>query len=261
MIYDSHSHTEVSSDSEMLAADALAAAEKLGLGLVFTEHFDYDYKETPHYRDKDFRFDPKAYWTRYEALRGDKLRLGVEVGLTDTCDAANREFVGQAPFDQVIGSIHILDNLDLYFKDFYEGKTKAEAYGRYFEAMARLVRASDYIDVLGHIDYISRYAAYENTELQYSLFADAIDQVLQAVVQCDVVMELNTRRLGNTIALKELVPVYKRYAQLGGRYVTLGSDGHTPDAIGMNFKVAQEMADALGLKIVTFCQRKMEYCK
>ena len=43
MYFDSHIHTEFSADSEMKAAEALREAEKQGLGLVFTEHLDYDY--------------------------------------------------------------------------------------------------------------------------------------------------------------------------------------------------------------------------
>ena len=43
MIFDSHSHTAFSADSEMKAADAIAMAEKAGVGLVFTEHLDLDY--------------------------------------------------------------------------------------------------------------------------------------------------------------------------------------------------------------------------
>ena len=37
MLFDNHSHTEFSSDSDMKLAEAMAAAEKLGLGLVLTE--------------------------------------------------------------------------------------------------------------------------------------------------------------------------------------------------------------------------------
>ena len=53
MIFDSHSHTEFSGDSEMKGKDALKAAAKQGLGLVFTEHLDFDYPG-----DIDFTFDP-----------------------------------------------------------------------------------------------------------------------------------------------------------------------------------------------------------
>ena len=261
MIFDNHSHTVFSSDSEMEAEAALEAAARQGLGLVFTEHYDYDYINTKHYKKMEFRFDAAGYWEKYLPYRGDSLRLGVEIGLSETSGAANREFLQGAPFDLVIGSIHIIDMLDLYYPDFYEGKSKAEAFGRYLQVMADMLRANPYIDVLGHIDYICRYAAYEDKELVYGDFAELVDDVLQAALDCDVVMELNTRRLGDSGAVEALLPVYRRYRELGGRYITLGSDAHGAENIGMNFKVALDMADALDLQPVTFEARKMTYCR
>ena len=119
MIFDNHSHTVFSSDSEMEAEAALEAAARQGLGLVFTEHYDYDYINTKHYKKMEFRFDAAGYWEKYLPYRGDSLRLGVEIGLSETSGAANREFLQGAPFDLVIGSIHIIDMLDLYYPDFY----------------------------------------------------------------------------------------------------------------------------------------------
>ena len=77
MIFDSHIHTKFSADSEMPAADALARAKSLNLGLVFTEHFDYGLE----LNGKKFTFDPAAYMNEYKNLRGDNLRLGVEIGM------------------------------------------------------------------------------------------------------------------------------------------------------------------------------------
>ncbi len=260
MLFDNHSHTEFSSDSDMKLADAMAAAEKLGLGLVLTEHFDYDYLNSKHYKDMTFRFEPQEYWQQYEPYRGSKLQLGVEIGLSDTSKEANEAFLQGAPFDLVIGSIHMIDMLDLYYPDFYQGKTKADAYGRYLQTMADMLRENTYIDILGHIDYICRYTPYDNQNIVYAEMSEAVDEVLQAVLETGKVMELNTRRLGDKVAVEALLPIYRRYQELGGRYITLGSDAHTPENIGMNFKVALDMAEALGLRPVTFSQRRMEYC-
>jgi len=91
MIFDSHLHTEFSADSSMTAAEALDKAQSGGIGLVFTEHLDVGFPS-----DKPFGFDPAAYFAAYGNLRGDNLRLGVEVGITPTCRKANIEFI--APF-------------------------------------------------------------------------------------------------------------------------------------------------------------------
>ena len=255
MIFDSHSHTSFSADSDMTAEDALKAARARGLGIVFTEHLDVDFPG-----ELDFSFDPAAYWKQYEPLRGDNLHLGIEVGMQAGTAEASRAFVTRAPFDLVIGSVHLLRGIDIYEKECFEGREKDELYREYFRTMAEMIACHDFIDVLGHIDYIARTAPYKNPELSYGAFADEIDAVLRTAVAQGVVLELNTRRLGSRRALKELAPIYARYHELGGRYVTLGSDAHGADAIGANFAAAEDFARAMGLFIVTFFARKIEFC-
>jgi len=256
MLFDSHSHTEISADSEMTARAALAAAERAGVGLVFTEHLDWDFPG-----EDSFVFVPQAYWEQYHSLRSDHLRLGVEIGLEAGTEARSAAFVEQAPFDLVIGSIHLLNHQDLYYPETFAGCEQREVYAQYFTVMAEQVRRCDFINVLGHIDYICRYAPYDNPELQYSQYSELIDAVLRAVIETDKVLELNTRRLGSRLALKELVPVYARYHELGGRYVTLGSDAHVPEAIAANFAIAQDFTAQLGLHPVTFVARQMVACQ
>ena len=253
MIFDSHMHTKFSADSDMPAAAALAKAQSLNLGVVFTEHFDYGVAEG----DKNFSFDPAAYMSEYKNLRGEKVRLGVEVGLRKVAREVNENFLAQADFDLVIGSIHLVDDLDIYYPKFYAGKDKATAYGKYFAQMAEEAAVADY-DVLGHIDYICRAAPYANPELDYATFSAQIDAVLKIVVERGKVLELNTRRFKNSRAVEELVPVYKKYRELGGRFVTLGSDAHRASNVGSYFVRALEFIRELDLTPVTFCERKLE---
>lgn len=253
MIFDSHMHTKFSADSKMTADEAIAKAESLNLGVVFTEHFDYGLELD----GKDFAFDAADYMSEYKNFRGEKVRLGVEVGLRKFARAANKNFIAQADFDLVIGSIHLVDDLDIYYPEFFAGKDKATAYRKYFAQMAEEAAVADF-DVLGHIDYICRTAPYENPELDYETFAAEIDEVLKIVVERGKVLELNTRRFKNSRAVAGLVPVYKKYRELGGRFVTLGSDAHRVSAVGNFFARALELVRALDLTPVTFRERKLE---
>lgn len=255
MIFDSHMHTKYSADSEMSPHEAILRAERLNIGVVFTDHFDYDLPGAA-----DFTFDPDAYFEEYSALRSDRVRLGVEVGLRRSCRVINDAFIKRGLFDQVIGSIHLVDDYDIYYPEYYDGKDKATAYERYFDAMIEESAVADY-DVLGHIDYICRAAPYDDPELDYATFRDRIDRVLSTVIEREKVLELNTRRLGSRRALKELCPIYARYREMGGRYITLGSDAHKAEAIGAHFDRATEFARALGLTVVTFVERRLEICR
>jgi len=253
MIFDSHIHTKFSADSEMLAAQVLDKAASLNLGVVFTEHFDYGVEVD----GRKFEFNPAEYMSEYKNLRGDKVRLGVEVGLRKVARAVNEKFIAQADFDFIIGSIHLVDDLDIYYPEFYADKDKATAYRKYFEQMAQEIAIADF-DALGHIDYICRAAPYDNPEIDYATFSAQIDDVLKIVVEHGKVLELNTRRFDKVRAVEELIPVYKKYRELGGQFVTLGSDAHRVGAVGNYFERALNFIHELDLTPVTFCKRKLE---
>ena len=258
MLFDSHSHTVFSDDSEMPAEEALRAARAKGLGIVFTEHCDYDY---PAAGEETFLFDPEAYWAAYEPLRDAGLSLGVEMGMMESAREKNAVFIARVPFDFVLASIHFLRVKDLYHAEAYEGREKDEMYREYFSVMRAEIYAHPYIDALAHIDYIARNAPFENPEISYGTFAEEIDGVLRALVETETVIEINTRRLGTPRGIKELAPVYRRYRELGGRYVTIGSDAHVPTAVGAYFDRALALAHAFDLTVVTFRERKMQICE
>ena len=250
MLFDSHTHTKFSADSKMLATDAIARAESLNLGLVFTEHFDEEL-------EGNFKFNPAEYMNEYKNFRGNKVRLGVEVGMTKTAREINKNFVASADFDQVIGSIHMLDGEDIYHKEFFDGKDKFSVYTNYFNVLAQEAAVQDF-DVLGHIDYICRAATYSDTSIDYDTFKNEIDNVLKIVVEREKVLELNTRRLRHAEIFMELKPVYESYKNFGGRYVTIGSDAHRAEVIGDHFDEALTFVEEIGLSVVTFRERKLQ---
>ena len=52
--------------------------------------------------------------------------------------------------------------------------------------------------------------------------------------------------------------VCRKYRELGGRFVTLGSDAHRVSAVGNYFARAVDFVRELGLTVVTFRERKLE---
>ena len=243
MIFDSHSHTKFSADSKMNAADAIARAENLGFGIIFTEHYDFNFPE-----NMDFTFDAVKYFDEYKKFRSEKVKLGVEIGLRKSAREANKNFLAQGNFDLVIGSIHVVDDIDIYNPAYFADKDKMTAYKKYFAAMIEEIAVESF-DVLGHIDYICRVAPYENSEIDEETFKPEVDEVLKILLERGKILELNTRRLNNKIAVDGLKWLYRRYKNLGGEFVTIGSDAHTVNAVGANFDVALNFVESLGLGI------------
>lgn len=254
MIVDTHIHTLFSSDSKMHIDQALQRSDELGIGITLTEHMDLSYPEPDA-----FIFDVNQYLTEYAPHRSHKVMLGVEIGMRPDCLAENRKIIAANPFDFVIGSIHVIENTDIYHESFYHERSKQAVYRQYLAAMADCLSTHEFIDTLGHIDYIARYARYSDPELYYDEFAPAIDEVLKVTARQEKAIEINTRRLSSPAAAQALLPIYQRFHELGGKLATIGSDAHKPGDIGRDFKLAMQIAELSGLRPVYFKQRQPFY--
>ena len=254
MIVDCHMHTKISMDSKLEIEHAIEKSKELDLGLVITEHMDLNFPEAGQ-----FLFDPEVYFKEYSKYRNNKLFLGMELGMQEICLEEGRAIVEKYDFDQIIGSIHIVNGIDIYQKVYYAGKSKQEAYSEYLMAMKKNLKLYNFVDTLGHIDYITRYAAVADKEIYFEEYRELIDEVLKTVISNGQAIELNTRRISQKAALDNLFKIYSRYKELGGQLITIGSDAHVVENIGCNFKTARELTEAIGLKAVYYKNRKPEY--
>jgi len=255
-MFDTHVHTKFSTDSEMTIVDAIAKAKKSDTQLIITEHMDLKFP-----KEGSFIFDVNDYIDQYIKYRNKNILLGVEIGMKDDCVEESNDLVISNPFDYVIGSIHLVDNYDLYYEDFYKGKEKKDSYEKYLNCMLSCVKDFHFIDSMGHIDYIARYAHYDDKELYYDNHSEIIDEILKTLISNDICIELNTRRFDKKTAIHTLLPIYKRYAEIGGKNITVGSDAHNTESIGRSFDLAKEFAEQCKLKIVYFKERNIEYEK
>ena len=254
MLFDSHMHTRFSTDSKMTMDEAVAKGCELGIGITITEHMDISYPGP-----LAFIFDVDQYYTEYKRYRSDSVLLGIEIGMRSDCLDENCRLLAAYPFDFVIGSVHVVENIDIYNPEFYQGRNKQEVYRQYFEAMLQCVICYDNIHSLGHIDYIARYARFADPEVYYSDYKEHIDEILTTLVRKGKALEINTRRLGSKAAIEILMPIYKRFSEVGGRLVTIGSDAHRVTEIGRGLTEGLEIAERSKLKVVYFKDGQPHY--
>ena len=160
MLFDTHMHCDYSCDSHMQFADAIAAATAEKIGMIVTEHWDYDYPTNPD----AFTFDIDEYFARLKPLCNDKVLLGIEIGMqTHTAVEDKRVAQGHA-FDFVLGSIHCIGKRDLYESTCYAGRTRQQIVEEFLQDSITCVEQDRDFDAFAHIDYICRYWPYTGEE-------------------------------------------------------------------------------------------------
>ena len=110
MLFDTHTHADYSCDAEQTIGEAAAAAKARGIGIILTEHWDRYYPTNPEM----FLFDIDDYFKKDGPFRSDRVLLGIEVGLQPRAIEEDRKMVQAHPFDEVVGSMHCFDGLDMY---------------------------------------------------------------------------------------------------------------------------------------------------
>jgi histidinol-phosphatase (PHP family) len=258
-MFDNHIHSKFSTDSKMDAEEACKRAVEIGLtGVVFTDHVDYDYPDF----DESFLINFDKYFEVFSALKAswkEKLVVltGVEMGFQpQVLEPINRVLL-KYPFDFVINSVHIIDHMDPYTGAFFRGRTQQQSYERYLEEILVSVGAYDNYDVIGHIGYAARYGDFEDKPLRYADYSDLLDQILKAVIARDKGIEINTSGLRSD--LKQPIPgydVFKRYFELGGEIITVGSDAHFAEHLGHSFKEAVAHLKDIGFKYVAHFEKR-----
>ena len=228
--------------------------------LCVTDHYDYLF---PYDIPGGFVFDPDEYFRVFGKLKERyagqiELNIGVEFGLRDEPDVKERNLEQlkmlerEYPFDFIIGSTHLIDSLDPYYPEFWDGKTKKEALGRYFGFIADNVKNYDCFDTCGHLDYMVRYVPSGERDYDLADFADLTDEILKTLIQKGKALEINTAGLKYGLGFAHpKLEVLKRYRELGGELLTVGSDAHEPVHIAYGYEAAEECIRAAGFRYIT----------
>lgn len=260
MIADSHMHTAFSSDSDTPMEHMVEQAVKLGMeSICFTDHYDKDYF------NGEFQLDIEAYQKKILKMQAQykeqiEIRFGVELGLQKHLKEWMQSFVRQYPFDFVIGSMHLLEGKDPYYKEGFEGRDERELLRSYFQATDENLAEFHEFQSLGHLDYLVRYLGAGAESYTYREYADEIDAILKKLITYGVALEVNTAgyRFGRAMS-NPGADVLRRYRELGGELVTVGADGHFPQYIGYGFSRGEELLKSCGFRYYTLYRKKKPY--
>lgn len=235
MIGDRHLHTCYSLDSDEPAENVILAAIQKGMKeICITDHRDFDFGPA-------WYLDLPAYFKGITELKekyAEKIdvHIGVEVGLNPEYQKEMQDFLASYPFEYVIGSVHSVAGDDPYYRDRYDMDDR-QFFKLYFDELLTRVSCAEGIDVVGHFDYTIRYGEYGSRYYDPADYADTIEEILKIIIRRGIALELNTAGLRkNAGFVHPHRYILDRFRDLGGKWISVGSDAHAAVHVGAGFE-------------------------
>lgn len=234
-----------------------AAVSKGIRAIAFTDHYDLtvDFEK--------FHYDKRAKQSFFEvtkarnAFAGKILVLkGIELGEA-LHDLPKTEPILAADYDIILGSMHNLkDKPDFIALDY--GKIDIYEYlDEYFDELIRLSLWHG-VDVITHMTCPLRYiTGRKGITVDIERYSGKIDAVLKNIIKTGKALEVNTSEVFGTLA--KTMPdekIVRRYRELGGTMITVGSDAHFASDIGKGIPEAVRMISDCGFRTLTFFMKR-----
>lgn len=271
ILVDCHTHTAFSFDSTTPLEQMCRQALRLGISVyAVTDHCDHcadtadqeptclEFDKSRAWEDTEEAFLGVSAWKEAHPDFPVKVLNGIELGQS-LQDLPVAEQILARPYDMVIGSLHsISGHPDFYYLNYRE-MSKVEIdrlLSAYFKEMLRTVVWGKF-DTLAHITYPFRYLVEQGVPFSLSSFDDQIDEVLRALAQSGKALEVNTsglrQKIGQTLPPEKYL---KRFRELGGEFVTIGSDAHRVEDVGSGIKEGYHILQKAGFSKLTYFEKR-----
>lgn len=259
MLCDLHIHSNNSFDAESSVDKICETAIDRGVSFIaITDHCEAEFINKGD--DCEFgSFDrqiPKSLSDTNEAIGkfGDKLKIlrGLELGEPMHDLNQTQKALGYGDFDFILASVHNLRGKDdFYYMDFNSVDIN-QILREYFDELIETA-SFEHFDSLAHLTYPVRYIVErQGFYPDLSRFSKQIDKVFSILISNNKALEINVQGLFKPMkrTLPDL-PIVKRFRELGGKYVTVGSDSHKADGVGRGIETGLKVALDAGFKHFT----------
>ncbi len=264
-VYDGHIHSKHSHDSNSdIDAICKTAIERNIKGIAITDHyqganvFKTDILENIRTSTEDTKRAKKKF--EKDLFVG----IGVEMGEPSCNYEAAAHLADLTEFDVIIGAVHILKSQE---KSHARTDFSVFSYSQlnsymqeYFEDILEISKNADF-DVLAHLTFPLQYINGKyNFNYDISQCNKIIGEVLTTIIDRNIALELNVSNVGGSWG--EYVPnedILRRYKEMGGNMVALGSDAHKEETVGNNIKEGMEYLLKCGFTHNTFFKRRRPY--
>lgn len=268
-IYDCHIHSDNSIDGKSSVDDICKAAVEKGItAITITDHATPMPEGMTNY--EHIEKCVKEARTASEKYK-DQLLVLVGAEREDEYPPEYRERFYDLDLDCILGSAHSKPTFREYFSEHGYRDIKecsehapldlvAQVVKKYYHRLAGLAYYAD-VDVITHLTFLFRYInGYNKRGLEIEPFYPEIDNILKGVIETGKALELNTS--GKALAWNQFMPnaeILKRYYDMGGRTLTLGSDAHKKENIALAFGDAGAMLKEIGFTHGSYFVKRKRY--
>ncbi len=263
ILSDLHIHSNNSFDAKNSVDEMCKSALNNGLyAVAVTDHCEapfIEYGTDCEYGDFD-KLIPKSLSETRDAqikYKGKiKILCGIELGEPMHDLSATNHVLKYGDFDFILASVHNLRNMeDFYFLD-YNKIDIPLILNNYFCEIAETANFP-YFDSLAHLTYPFRYI-FESTHKIPSLesYSKQIDNILKILIKNKKALEINVSGLFKPMncTLPD-IDIIKRFKELGGEYITVGTDSHTKESVGQGIEQGLKIAVQAGFKQYTIFEK------
>jgi histidinol-phosphatase (PHP family) len=262
---DYHVHTGYTADAEGTVEEYCVVAERLGIKeIAFTNHLIYPKpKSVPGFTDlTGISIQPSQIEKHVEEIETARkkfrinIKFGLEVDYFENHEKQIEELLDSYPLDFVMGSAHFVDGFcvsDKISAELFLKGNLVEKYKKYFDVLKKAVE-SQLFDVMAHADVIRKFSP---EQVPFEKYAGDVEKVSELLYDNGVGIEINAsgfRLINDTFPSMEFLGVCKKN---NVKIITVGSDAHSPHALGFRTDELVERLKTIGYKnIYTFSKRK-----
>lgn len=254
-IMDMHVHSDNSPDGIHSPMYICEQAVDKGLrAIALTDHCETDKFFSQKYNSMVFH----SYFECLKAkssFEGELLvLLGIEIAQPLHDKALSEKIISNHKYDIVLGSIHTPEGFDCDVKEIpYDEINVYDFMKGYFRQLTELAYW-DGCDVMAHITCpMRRIQGKYDIDFDYSKIAKETDELLKAIIENKKSLEINTSGLRQLMARPMPdISILKRYKELGGRLITIGSDAHSAADVGAGIREGMKIAGACGFEKINF---------
>jgi len=267
---DYHLHTGYTQDATGTLNDYCKRAQKLGMKeIAFTNHLilpkfqNIPGIEKSKVPEITIKLDQiQGHYKEIEIARkrfGIRIKFSMEIDYFEGYEREIDKIINNYPFDFVLGSTHFLDGFAIgdpgSAAEFFQNRDVSRAYVQYFLRLKKAIK-SKLFDVIAHPDVIRKYAI-QYSDIPFEEYKNQAESVVHSLIDNKIGIELNT--FGYTHPVRDSYPsieFLKICKDFGVKTVTVGSDAHSPSALGIGLEEGIKKLKNVGYNEITLFNKR-----